>query len=60
MGPFRLQFPVGDITALAAQYDFDSDDQVAAAGASARERGYYTKPELVSSASGRPCGAGAA
>jgi hypothetical protein len=47
VGPFRLQFPVGDITALAAQYDFDPDDQVAAAGASARERGYYTKPELV-------------
>jgi 3-methyladenine DNA glycosylase/8-oxoguanine DNA glycosylase len=47
MAPFRLQFPVGDIPALAARYDFDSDHQVATAGASARERGYYTKPELV-------------
>ena len=47
VAPFRLQFPVGDIPALAARYDFDSDEQVVAAGASARERGYYTKPELV-------------
>jgi hypothetical protein len=45
--PFRLQFPVGDITALAARYDFEPDDEVAAAGASARERSYYAKPELM-------------
>src|SRR5207247_695812 len=32
---------------LAAGFDFDADDQVAAAGAAARRRGFYTKPELV-------------
>jgi hypothetical protein len=47
VAPFRLQFPVGDIPALAARYDFDPDHEVAAAGVSACERGYYTKPELV-------------
>src|ERR1700754_3275784 len=35
------------IEALAARFDFDSDDDVAAAGAAARQRGYYTKPELT-------------
>ena len=44
---FRLQFPLGDIATLAARYDFDQDDEVAASGASACERGYYTKSELV-------------
>lgn len=47
MAPFRLQFPVGDVEALAARFDFDPDDEVAAAGAAARERGHYTKPELL-------------
>lgn len=47
VAPFRLQFPVGDIRALAARYHFDPDDEVAAVGASACERGYYRKPELV-------------
>jgi hypothetical protein len=47
MARFRLQFPISEIEALAARYDFDSDDDVAAAGAAARQRGYYTKPELV-------------
>jgi hypothetical protein len=47
VAPFRLQFRVGDLPALAARYDFDPDDEVAATGASACERGYYTKPELV-------------
>ena len=44
---FRLQFPLDDIEALAARFDFDTDDRVAAAGTAARRRGYYTKPELV-------------
>jgi hypothetical protein len=47
VAPFRLQFPVGDIPALAARYGFDPDHEVAAAGVSACERGYYKKPELV-------------
>jgi hypothetical protein len=47
MRSFCLQFPVGEIEALAARYDFDVDDDVAAAGAAARRRGYFTKPELV-------------
>jgi hypothetical protein len=46
MPSFRLQFPLEMIEALAARYDFDVDDEVAAAGAAARERGYYTKSEL--------------
>lgn len=47
MDPFRLQFPLGDVQALASRYDFDGDDQVGATGAAARKRGYYTKPELL-------------
>ena len=46
MPTFRLQFAVDMIEALAARYDFDVDDDVAAAGAAARQRGHYTKPEL--------------
>jgi len=45
--PFRLQFPLADVKALAARYDFDEDVDVAAAGAAARARGHYTKTELV-------------
>jgi hypothetical protein len=45
--PFRLQFPIDQVEAIAARFEFDSDDHVEAAGAAARRRGYYTKPELV-------------
>jgi hypothetical protein len=44
---FRLRFPVGDVEALAARFESDVDDRVAAAGAKARKRGHYTKPELL-------------
>ena len=44
---FQLQFQVDEIKPLASRYDFDVDDEVATAGAAARQRGYYTKPELV-------------
>jgi hypothetical protein len=47
MPPFRLQFPLAMVEELAARFDFDTDDTVAAAGAAARKRGYYTKPELT-------------
>ena len=47
MARFQLQFPIGDVQALAERYGYDHDDEVGAAGASARTRGYYTKPELV-------------
>jgi hypothetical protein len=47
MANFHLQFPMTEIEALAARYDFDYDDDIAAAGAAARQRGYYTKLELV-------------
>jgi hypothetical protein len=47
MATFRLQFPLTEVEALAARFAFDTDDHVAAAGAAARRRGYYTKPELV-------------
>jgi hypothetical protein len=36
-----------EIKPLASRYDFNVDDEVANAGAAARQRGYYTKPELV-------------
>jgi len=44
---FRLEFPITEVEALAASFDFDVDDEVAAAGRAARGRGFYTKPELV-------------
>ncbi len=44
---FRLQFPIGEVEAIAARFEYEGDDEVAAAGAAARRRGYYTKPELV-------------
>jgi hypothetical protein len=45
---FRLQFPIGEVAAFAARFDYDAgDEEVAAAGATARARGHYTKPELV-------------
>src|SRR4051812_7611345 len=46
MRSFRLQFPLTTIEAIAERYDFDVDDEVAGAGAAARQRGHYTKPEL--------------
>ena len=47
MARFRLQFPPSEIEPLAARYGFDADAEVAAAGAAARRRGHYTKPELM-------------
>jgi hypothetical protein len=47
VAPFRLQFPLAEIEPLAARFAYDTDDEVAAAGAAARQRGHYTKPELV-------------
>jgi hypothetical protein len=47
VAPFWPQFPLADVPALAARFDFDSDAEVGAAGAAARARGHYTKPELL-------------
>jgi hypothetical protein len=49
MAPFRLQFPAGEIEALAERFGVvpEVEDEVASAGAAARGRGFYTKPELV-------------
>ncbi len=47
MAPFRLQFDVSEVEALAARFSYDADAEVAAAGAAARRRGHYTKAELV-------------
>jgi hypothetical protein len=49
MAPFRLRFPASEIPALAARFDVadEVEDEVAAAGAAARARGFYTKAELV-------------
>jgi hypothetical protein len=44
---FRLQFPIGEIGALAARLDFEDDGAVVGAGAAAGGRGYYTRPEFV-------------
>jgi hypothetical protein len=49
MAPFRLQFPPSEIEGLAARFGVaeEVEDEVSAAGAAARARGFYTKPELV-------------
>jgi hypothetical protein len=47
MPMFELQFPMSEIEATARRYDFRVDDDVAAAGSAARDRGYYNKSELV-------------
>jgi hypothetical protein len=44
---FRLQFPVEEVAAVAARFEAGDESAVAAAGAAARERGNYSKPELV-------------
>jgi hypothetical protein len=48
MASFRLQFPLAEIEPLAARFgEGDGDGAIAAAAGAARERGFYTKPELV-------------
>jgi hypothetical protein len=47
MARFRLQFALSEVEALASRFSADGDERVTAAGAAARERGHYTKPELV-------------
>jgi hypothetical protein len=42
---FRLQFDPGRIARLAAEFRYPDEDQVAAAGRRARERGYYTRDD---------------
>jgi hypothetical protein len=45
--PFELQFPVGLIRDLAGKYGYADDEPVLRIGASAKVRGYFTKPEFV-------------
>lgn len=44
---FELQFPLGDIPALAARFPSSDDARLLAAGAAARGRGHYTPREFV-------------
>ena len=47
MAGFELQFPASEINALAARYEFADDRNLLALGNAARERGYYTRSELI-------------
>jgi hypothetical protein len=44
---FELQFDVAEIPLLAAAFGAADDPRVVAAGARARERGHYTRPEFL-------------
>lgn len=44
---FELQFPATEVRALAARFSYQDDSACRAAGASARERGYYTREEFL-------------
>lgn len=48
MPRFALQFPADDVPELAARFSYGKpDDDCHAAGAAARERGSYTRDELI-------------
>ncbi len=48
MSRFALQFPVAEIAQLAARFSYPKDDRdCLAAGAAARERGHYSRAELI-------------
>jgi hypothetical protein len=47
MTGFELQFAAGEITALAARYAYADDGDLLALGKAARDRGYYTRGELI-------------
>jgi hypothetical protein len=47
MPTFELQFPAGEIEALASRFGYADDDRLLAAGAAARARGHYTREEFI-------------
>jgi hypothetical protein len=44
---FKLQFPLPEVPALAARYDFLDDTDVIRIGEEAGLRGYFTRPEFL-------------
>jgi hypothetical protein len=44
---FELQFPAGEIEALAGRFSSEGDNRCYEAGAAARARGYYTRREFI-------------
>lgn len=44
---FRLQFGLTEVSAVAARYSYEADDHVLEIGRRARERGWYSRDELV-------------
>ncbi|HET8861677.1 MAG TPA: hypothetical protein VFM94_00315 [Solirubrobacterales bacterium] len=47
MPPFALQFPASEVASLAARYSYKDDAECREAGEKARERGYFTRGELL-------------
>lgn len=47
MPTFELQFPASEIEGLATRAGFDDSPRLMAAGAAARARGHYTRPEFI-------------
>jgi hypothetical protein len=47
MPSFELQFPAGEIDALASRFGFADDARLLATGAAARARGHYTREEFI-------------
>lgn len=47
MPRFELQFPPRDVDALARRFSYEDDAECRAAGAAARARGHYTRPEFL-------------
>lgn len=47
MPAFALQFAIEDVPDYAARYPAEEDDDVLAVGRAARDRGYYTRAELI-------------
>ena len=47
MPTFELQFPAGEIEALASRFGYADDARLLAAGAAARARGHYTREEFI-------------
>jgi hypothetical protein len=44
---FQLQFPLSDVTFLAARYAYADDAGVMATAEGARRRGWYTRDEFL-------------
>ena len=47
MPTFELQFPAGEIEAIAGRAGFEDSPRLIAAGAAARARGHYTREEFI-------------